>query len=312
MFRSTSISDLDLLLSARQVDPVTMIDADRFRRELDQHQYRLEWSWLHEVGGQLLARALWWGPPDADHPVSLDCLWVDPSIADPASLATELVTTGHHTLRAAGLGHLPELNMTVATTWKNDPEAVAAVAWRSKAVAAAGLTESIERLSYAWTAAMTRPTRSARLTFGPSDDHGFVDVFAAVAQGSLDLLTLRNLAEMGPDAQAADDLEFYLSLPGQRASWRLAYDGAGQRIGFIIPSRSAYDASVSYLGVEPEYRGHGYVDDLLAEITHIHANAGAPRITGTTDTTNAPMAAAFLRGGYQITATRIVIGAPSR
>jgi ribosomal protein S18 acetylase RimI-like enzyme len=91
----------------------------------------------------------------------------------------------------------------------------------------------------------------------------------------------------------------------------VAYDAAGERVGFIIPSRSAYDASVSYLGVVPEFRGQGYVDDLLAEITHVHADAGARRITGTTDTTNAPMAAAFLRGGYTIAATRIVIGALS-
>jgi hypothetical protein len=52
------------------------------------------------------------------------------------------------------------------------------------------------------------------------------------------------------------------------------------------------------------------VDDLLAEITHMHAGAGAQRITGTTDTTNAPMAAAVLRGGYTITKLRIVISAP--
>ena len=63
---------------------------------------------------------------------------------------------------------------------------------------------------------------------------------------------------------------------------------AGQRL--TIPSRSADNASVSYLGVVPTHRGHG--DDLLAEITRQHADNGAPQITGTTDTTNAPMAAA--------------------
>lgn len=312
MFRSASKSDLDLLLSARQFDPVAMIEADRFRRELDQHQYRLEWSWLHEVDGKLLARALWWGPPGADNPVSLDCVWVDRSVGDPVPLATELVKRGHRALRQAGVAHVPDMNMTVHTEWKNDPEAVAAVTWRITAVAAAGLTEIIERLSYAWTADMDLPVRSSRLTFSSSDDQGFLDIFAAVAQGSLDLLTLQNLADMGPDAQAADDLEFYLSLPGERTSWRVAHDADGRRIGFIIPSRSAYDASVSYLGVVPEHRGHAYVDDLLSEITHMHAEAGAPRITGTTDTTNAPMAAAFLRGGYHLIKTRIVVSAPNK
>jgi ribosomal protein S18 acetylase RimI-like enzyme len=82
-------------------------------------------------------------------------------------------------------------------------------------------------------------------------------------------------------------------------------------VGFAIPSRSAYHPSVSYLGVLPRFRGRGFVDDLLAEITHIHAEAGAERITGTTDTTNAPMAAAFGRAGYRNTACRIVLSAPS-
>lgn len=308
MFRSAVTSDLDLLLSARQADPVGMVDAAWYRRELDVHRCRLEWSWLYEVDGRLLARALWWGLPDADHPVSLDCLWVDPSVADPIPLTAGLVSAGHRALRASGLDRLPDLTMTVEPRWRDDPAALAAIAWRTGAVAAAGLTQSIERLSYAWTDGKPRPTRSSRLSFAPGDDQSFLNVFAAVSQGSLDLLTLQNLAEMGAEAQAADDLGFYLNLPGERELWRLAYDSSGQQIGFIIPSRSAYDASVSYLGVVPEHRGHGYVNDLLAEITHMHTDAGADRITGTTDTTNAPMAAAFLRGGYEVTATRIIVG----
>lgn len=310
MFRSASPLDLDLVLTAHQSDSVPLIEAERFRRELEQRQCRLEWTWLHEVDGRLLARALWWGPPDSVHPVSLDCLWVHPSVSDPASIASQLVAAGHRALRRARLAHLPDMNLKVPIDWRNDPGAVFGVAWRIDAVAAAGLTETIERLSYAWTPERPKPRRSFRLVFRPADDHGFLGVFAAVAQGSLDILTQRNLIEMGADTQAADDLDFYLGLPGERGAWRLAYDHDGALVGFAIPSRSAYDASVSYLGVVPEHRGRGYVDDLLAEITHVHADAGALRITGTTDTTNAPMAAAFLRAGYSVTETRIVIGAP--
>lgn len=310
MFRSASTRDLELLLTAQQTEPVAIVDADRFRRELDLHQYRLEWSWLHEADGKLLARALWWGPPDARHPISLDCVWVDKNVSDPVSLISELIDVAHRTFQDAGLEHLPDMNITVPTDWNDNPEAVVALTWRTAAVEATGLTERIERLSYAWTTGASLPPRSSRVTFTSADDQGFLDVFQVVAQGSLDLLTIQTLADMGPQAQAADDLEFYLSLPGNRDSWRIAFDATGHRIGFIIPSRSAYDASVSYLGVEPDYRGQGYVNDFLAEITHTHVAAGATKITGTTDTTNAPMAAAFLRGGYHITEARIVISAP--
>lgn len=153
-----------------------------------------------------------------------------------------------------------------------------------------------------------RPQRSVRLRFEQADDDAFLEVFAGVAEGSLDIHTQRDLAETGPAAQAADDLGFYRSLPGKREMWRLAYNAQDARVGFIIASRSAYDASVSYLGVIPNFRGQGLVDDLLAEITTMHADNGAPQITGTTDTTNAPMAAAFHGAGYKVSATRIVIG----
>lgn len=98
-----------------------MVETDRFRRELDQHQYRLEWNWRNEVD----------------------------------------VKRGHRALLQAGVAQVPEMNMTVPTEWKDDPEAVAAVTWRITAVAAAGLTESIERLSFAWTADLSAPPLQA-------------------------------------------------------------------------------------------------------------------------------------------------------
>ena len=136
-------------------------------------------------------------------------------------------------------------------------------------------------------------------------------MFAANAISSLDMRTVRMLDEVGAQRVAADDLAFYLSLPGRREDWRIAYGSSGERVGFIIPSRTVYSASVSYLGVLPAHRGRRYVDDLLAEITHIHAAAGEERITGTTDETNAPMAAAFRRAGYRVTEARVMLGPPA-
>lgn len=60
----------------------------------------------------------------------------------------------------------------------------------------------------------------------------------------------------------------------------------------------------------PGHRGRGLVDDLLAEVTRFHADAGVPRITATTDRVNHPMAAAFDRAGYRVTEVRMVMEAP--
>ena len=64
---------------------------------------------------------------------------------------------------------------------------------------------------------------------------------------------------------------------------------------------------IGFVGVLPGQRGHGYGYELLAESTHLLADAGANRITATTDTTNTPMVAAFARAGYPITRHRILL-----
>ena len=84
--------------------------------------------------------------------------------------------------------------------------------------------------------------------------------------------------------------------------------GAGR---FAIPSATPYYRTVGSLGVVPELRGRGYVDDLLGEITRFHAADGADCITATTDVTNAPMAAAFNRANYQVTEISMVFKAPA-
>jgi ribosomal protein S18 acetylase RimI-like enzyme len=310
VFRTINNDDMDLITSCNRHDPVSMIVADRFRLELSEHRYRFPWSWILEDAGRLLARALWWGPSNSEFPVALDCLWVAADDQHPEETAARLLNTGHAALLTAGAPTLPDFHIDVTTNWRASPASVAAVNWRSVAAAAAGLTERIERLRFEWTPSTPRPARSTRLTFAAATDEQFLALFGDVAQGSLDIHTRRKLETRGRAAQASDDLEFYLGLPGNRDDWRVARDAAGALVGFAIPSRSAYDPSVSYLGVLPPFRGRGFVDDLLAEITHVHAQAGAGRITGTTDTTNAPMAAAFKRAGYRNTACRIVLSPP--
>jgi RimJ/RimL family protein N-acetyltransferase len=105
-------------------------------------------------------------------------------------------------------------------------------------------------------------------------------------------------------------------MPGDRSWWRLAYDGAGELVGFAIPSANGGGPVVGYLGVRPQQRGHGYSDDLLAEITHQLAaviergEARTDQVRADTDLTNKPMAAAFERAGYRNFAVRLVASRP--
>jgi RimJ/RimL family protein N-acetyltransferase len=139
----------------------------------------------------------------------------------------------------------------------------------------------------------------------------FLAAFRRVAEGSLDATTRKGAASAGIDRQARAEMEIYLTMPGERGWWRLAYDASGGGLaGLAIPSANEGGLVVGYLGVVPESRGRGYVDDLLASITGWHAAAGAQRITADTDCANLPMAAAFDRAGYVNHGIRLVLSSP--
>lgn len=288
-------------------DPVGFIDAGRLRDEAASGRLRPEWSWFAVDGSRIVARALWWGRTDSERPLVLDCLHVLPDVPGRAGLAAELLTRGHTEFEAK-----PEYELILRTTGPDaDPAVADAVAWRSAAARTAGLTDLIERLRFEWTPAAGVPAPSQRLVFRPASDEEFLAVFERVAVGSLDVATQADLAVMDAESQARGDLEFLLSCPGERSWWRLAETTDGTIVGVAVPSATPYSRNVGYLGVVPELRGRGYVNDILAEILRIHAEDGADRVTATTDVPNKPMAAGFRRANFQVTEYRMVFKPPA-
>ncbi|MDP4334224.1 GNAT family N-acetyltransferase [Curtobacterium sp. A7_M15] len=304
-FRSADGDDLEALLAFSTDEPVSWIGADRYRAESATRNYRPEWSWLALRDGRPVGRALWWGSAGAEAPSTLDDLLVAPGPSDDerTAIAAGLIAAG-----AAAFGSLPEWIVDVAVDWHADEAAVAAVGWRAGAARAAGLGRMTERVSVALEAPSghAQPVSTPALRFRGGDDEEFEDLFAGVAVGSLDAHTLAAVAELGSRGAAADDLAFYRSLPGSRDGWRVALDADGLVVGFVIATRTAYDAAISSIGVLPQHRGRGVVDGLLAEGVRVHAEAGAPRVVGTTDATNTPMRRAFERAGFVVTKRRIV------
>jgi RimJ/RimL family protein N-acetyltransferase len=310
-FRPAVEADLDRLLGCVVDESISWAHPDRLLSFLESGNYRYDRIWLAESedDGEILARAVWWSFPDSAKPLAMDCLYVHPSAPDRIGLAAELLRRAH-----AGFGESPAYHVFVGNGWRDDPRAAAAIAWRWEAAGRAGLTEELERLRYAWTAEEAVPEPSERLTFrGDDDDEVFVAAFLRVAEGTLDFHTREALQTMDPVAQAWEDVREYRSMPGDRSWWRLAYTEDGDLVGVALPSANNSGPVVGYLGVVPEHRGRGYVDDLLAEITRSHAGRGVQRITADTDTGNVPMARAFERAGYRNFAIRLVLSAkPAR
>ncbi|WP_067140118.1 GNAT family N-acetyltransferase [Microtetraspora malaysiensis] len=299
-YRPTVPADLDRVTAWIVTEPVGWIPADRYLAELAENMYRPEWTWIAEVDGRVVGRALWWGPRDSAHPVALDCLDVDSAMGDRAAIAAELIRAA-----LAGFPQPVQYAIKAAGGWRDDPATSMAVRWRRAAAHAAGLTREVERLQFEWAPVDGVPSAGGRLRFAEASDEEFLTVFARIAEGSLDAQTRASLAAKGVDATAREEMDFYLNAPGKREWWRIAYTHEGEVAGMAIPSATPYNVNVGYLGVVPEFRGRGYVDEVLAEITRIHAANGEPRITATTDVGNAPMAAAFGRAGYRNTEIRI-------
>ncbi|MEE6273189.1 GNAT family N-acetyltransferase [Georgenia wangjunii] len=302
-FRSATPDDQLLLDEWTATEPVAWVNRSRLHDELATQNYRYEWSWLAERSGQPVGRALWWGSSTAERPVTLDCLLVAPTEERPENIGAGLIRAA---LNSFGPDAALEFNVDVAADWRTDAAAVRAVEWRQRAAHEGGLTRTTERVSFARTNTDPLPTRPVRLRFTGGTDEEFRELFAAVATGSLDAHTADAVAEHGVDAFADDELAFYLSLPGRRDAWQIATLPDGTMAGFIIPTRAAYDASISYLGVLPEHRGHGYVHELLSQMVHVHHDDGQERIVGTTDAANTPMRAAFERAAFKVTRVRIV------
>lgn len=192
-----------------------------------------------------------------------------------------------------------EADLILRTGWRDDPAAAAAVAWRATAATAARLTNVAERLGYEWTPAAGMSGPSDRLVFRAA--WSFVPVRTSSSWPP----------SGGPPSAAltssrSETLRSWTSTAGQRRSGVLplmprrtipvAARGYYRRRASRLrhPVSDAVPRIVGYLGVMPELRGKGYVDDLLGDITRIHAADGADR-TDTTDVGNTPMAAAFDR-----------------
>ena len=304
-----SAADVEAVAAAGAGDPLRWVMRELFEEDLAADRYRPGWTWLALDGRRILARAVWWGRGGV--PLALDCLWADPAAGDSALLAERVLAAGLDSLRAAGRTRPPPCELRLPSAWREDAGVLRGVEWRRRACASAGLTRELERLQWRWEADGGHvPEPPVRLRFEPADDGAFLDAFRRVATGSLDVTTRRAVDDLGLDAAVGEQLAFYRSAPGERAWWRLAREADGRLAGFVIPSATERGPNVGYLGVVPEARGRGLVDELLAFATRLHAASGARAISATTDATNEPMAAAFARAGYAVVEVRLVLSAP--
>ena len=264
LFRATTEADLDRVTGFPIDDPVSSIDADRYLDELGQGMYRPEWTWIAEDDQRVVGRALWWGQASSEHPVALDCLHVEASVADRAAVAAGLPTAGLRAFAAQGAPKPPLYNLTLPNGWRDEPSVSAAVAWRRTAALAAGLTAEVERLRLEWTpaAGLPRPAAGSSSPRPPTRSSWTCSGGSRWAAGRRDR---RNLAVKGPDATAREEMDFYLSCPGERAWWRLAYTTDGTLAGRRSVRDAVQTATSATWASSPSCADAAHIDDVPAD-----------------------------------------------
>ncbi|MGB7979929.1 MAG: hypothetical protein WCF36_03935 [Candidatus Nanopelagicales bacterium] len=182
--RRATPDDFDALVGFPDGPGVVGLPREEVLRDFEARRMRPEWSWVLEVDGRLMGRALWWGRGESV-PSALDALDVLPEIDDPRAAAVEMLRGGHADFAVSSERLLLPYTLRLPGGWRDDAQASSAVTWRCGAMSDVGLTRSLERRQYAWTPEMGIPERSHRVVFRQGSDAEFVELFRDAARGSL-------------------------------------------------------------------------------------------------------------------------------
>lgn len=270
--------------------------------DLESGRRRPEWMWVATRGERLVARIAWWSL-GGEAPLLLDFFDLDDTLPEPerGTIGLKLLETATAAVVPAGAPR-PEYGRFVPVDWREDPAVRDAVGARIRVMERSGARMLVERLRLEWRAGTPVPADSGRLRFRPVDGReDLLALMTPVMEGTLDAHGQADLAS-GLGAREAAEKHYDEELAKYRTPhewWRIAELPDGEPVGFVIPARNDYNPIIAYIGVLPARRGHGYIDDILAEGTRVlAAQEDVERIRAATDLGNEPMAKSFARLGF--------------
>jgi RimJ/RimL family protein N-acetyltransferase len=264
---------------------------DEVAADLAAGRRRPAWLWVALRGDRVVARAGWWAPAGDEHPALMDIFDVGDRPADGRALLAEALPA----MTAPGAPAPPRFLRFVPA------EGPFTGPWRT-VLEQSGARLLVERRRLEWRPSTPLPPSSGRLRLRPAADgpDELIGLMTLVLDGTLDAHSRAALRQSSPHEVATEQYhDELIRYPSPRSWWRVGCLPSGEPVGFVIPARNAYNAIIAYIGVLPAHRGHGYIDDLLAEGTRVLAAEDVPRVRASTDVGNSPMEAAFTRAGYE-------------
>jgi len=292
------------------VRPIRRAELDRFTRlsdpvdnnALGAHVDRalragessLRWCLVADDGNSIAGRAYLWHRPG--NPVFVHFFDVDWSRPDWHHIGSELIgAVANAASEQASDGLLYALD--VPHSWHSEPER------RAVLFTQAGfrlVRQGLRWERYADSAPVRQVGGRLELrTLAEVGDDAFRDAIARVSDGTLDGRMQEMRARLGRDRDADEHFRLLSGIASDPSEWQLGYDADGRLIGLVVAGGAAEQPVIALVGVLPQHRGHGYVDELLAAAVASLESAGARVIRADTDVANVPMANAFLRAGFR-------------
>jgi ribosomal protein S18 acetylase RimI-like enzyme len=203
--------------------------------------------------------------------------------------------------------HLSALPANViALDGYSNPEYMVGAAGRRAVFDAAGMPLFQEKEGFLWTPASSPPPGEPRLRFASIGDVGreqFAATMSRCTDGTLDRQDRYYAALTGRDGWGREMLGFLTD--EDAPTWLLAFDDDDAIAGYV--ALGTFDeigrGTIMHIGVVPERRGRGYVNDLLAACNDAALRRGFDRVLSDVDVLNGPMQVALERAGHHRAAT---------
>lgn len=264
---------------------------------------RPEWCFVsqEEEENRPLGRVAFWTLPGMEEPFALVLLDL-PWDGDHMSVGTRLLGDVLNEARRLGSREIEHVldSPPMRPQFQHHPEK------RVELLENTGFAFRRETGRFEWRG-RNSPVVPGRLSFCDLEEVGedtFVDAMRRVSEGTLDREIREERERFGTEKAAREFFEDARRVRHDPSWWRLAYNRPeGDLVGLVMTAEPPGFLTVFYVGVVPEMRGKGYVDDLLAvgTATLLEArrrNENEKPLRADTDVANAPMAAAFERAGW--------------
>jgi ribosomal protein S18 acetylase RimI-like enzyme len=136
----------------------------------------------------------------------------------------------------------------------------------------------------------------------------FIDAIEMVTEGTLDREDLSSIISHGSKQAASLYFELLKEIELNETWWRMAYDTKGELVGLIVPQKfSENRGAINYIGVVPNKRGKGYVNDLLWEGSRLMLEDGIQRLIADIDVKNYPLEKALELLGFKYKGLEMVL-----